>query len=273
MILIQISTFLAKFPSFGYAMLYISAIPIFATIYTFCIPSHFYHSTVQYEENIDHDAEILLKALQEAIILEFKNFHGNIQKAEGNWDIDISQIRLHSLNPEKDRISFKISVILNGINDLQGGQSRMILVCSIEQRIEYAVALPPKYEKIVYKQPECTNTNLFPLSLKLIFPAVPSINTSPELLFLPISIQIQNKIIAFTNAVSGFPSKVSGVFGRMFYFSAVTITTLGYGDIVPISNTARIIVAIESVLGIVLVGLFLNSLSWESRNRTTKKSS
>ncbi|MGB5122381.1 MAG: potassium channel family protein [Vibrio fluvialis] len=46
-----------------------------------------------------------------------------------------------------------------------------------------------------------------------------------------------------------------------FYFSAVTITTLGYGDISPIDDLGRVIAATESVLGITLIGLFLNALS------------
>ena len=45
------------------------------------------------------------------------------------------------------------------------------------------------------------------------------------------------------------------------YFSAVTITTLGYGDITPSSDLGKIIAATESVLGIILIGLFLNALS------------
>jgi voltage-gated potassium channel Kch len=49
-------------------------------------------------------------------------------------------------------------------------------------------------------------------------------------------------------------------YSRMLYFSAVTITTLGYGDIVPVTSTARGIVTIEIILGPLLFGLFLNSL-------------
>jgi len=45
------------------------------------------------------------------------------------------------------------------------------------------------------------------------------------------------------------------------YFSAVTITTLGYGDISPTNDLGRVIAATESVLGITLIGLFLNALS------------
>ena len=44
---------------------------------------------------------------------------------------------------------------------------------------------------------------------------------------------------------------------RMFYFSAVTATTLGYGDIVPLTETARNYVAAESILGLILMSFFV----------------
>lgn len=45
------------------------------------------------------------------------------------------------------------------------------------------------------------------------------------------------------------------------YFSIITITTLGYGDITPVGKVGQLLTASESVLGIILIGLFLNSLS------------
>jgi Ion channel len=53
-------------------------------------------------------------------------------------------------------------------------------------------------------------------------------------------------------------------FVRMTYFSAVTITTTGFGDIFPVSTLARALVATESLLGVVLIGLFLNSIFHEA---------
>lgn len=50
-------------------------------------------------------------------------------------------------------------------------------------------------------------------------------------------------------------------FGSALYFSAVTITTLGYGDILPFNMETRFIVVLEAGLGVVLAGLFLNSLA------------
>lgn len=46
-----------------------------------------------------------------------------------------------------------------------------------------------------------------------------------------------------------------------FYFSVVTITTLGYGHILPISDLGKLITASEAIIGIILLGLFLNALS------------
>lgn len=45
------------------------------------------------------------------------------------------------------------------------------------------------------------------------------------------------------------------------YYSTVTITTLGFGDISPISQLAQIVTMSESILGLVIIGLFLNSVA------------
>jgi hypothetical protein len=60
---------------------------------------------------------------------------------------------------------------------------------------------------------------------------------------------------------SGDPRALSGYPGRMLYFSAVTITTVGFGDIVPLSGTARLIAGLEAVVGWVVAGLFLNAIA------------
>lgn len=50
-------------------------------------------------------------------------------------------------------------------------------------------------------------------------------------------------------------------FLEALYFSAVTITTLGYGDIQPVEIELRLFAAAEAVLGVVTIGFFLSSLS------------
>jgi hypothetical protein len=49
----------------------------------------------------------------------------------------------------------------------------------------------------------------------------------------------------------------------MLYLSASTITTLGFGDIVPLTSAARLAVSCEAICGILVMGLFLNAVSKE----------
>lgn len=48
------------------------------------------------------------------------------------------------------------------------------------------------------------------------------------------------------------------------YFSVVTITTLGYGDIAPQTEPSRVAASLEALLGIVTIGLFLNAVARQS---------
>lgn len=55
------------------------------------------------------------------------------------------------------------------------------------------------------------------------------------------------------------------------YFSAVTITTLGYGDILPNSSVVRIFVMSETLLGAIFIAIFISSF-YDWINTTKKKS-
>lgn len=48
------------------------------------------------------------------------------------------------------------------------------------------------------------------------------------------------------------------------YFSIVTITTLGYGDIAPQTESARVFASLEALFGIFTIGLFLNAVARQS---------
>jgi hypothetical protein len=73
--------------------------------------------------------------------------------------------------------------------------------------------------------------------------------------------QTMQKISIHLQAQKGISTIKSGKFLRFFYFSVVTATTLGYGDILPVSNTARLLISLESILGLVLIGLFLYNIT------------
>lgn len=50
-------------------------------------------------------------------------------------------------------------------------------------------------------------------------------------------------------------------FSRYVYLSVVTMTTLGFGDIVPIASSSRYLISSQALIGIILMGLFLNSIA------------
>ncbi len=54
------------------------------------------------------------------------------------------------------------------------------------------------------------------------------------------------------------------------YFSVVTITTLGYGDISPANGWAMSLTAAQSIIGIGIIGLFLNALSHQHSSDAQK---
>lgn len=49
-------------------------------------------------------------------------------------------------------------------------------------------------------------------------------------------------------------------YGGWLYYSIVTITTLGFGDYTPMGPAAQCITAIEVMLGLVIIGFFLNAV-------------
>ncbi|HEX3674179.1 MAG TPA: ion channel [Rhizomicrobium sp.] len=51
------------------------------------------------------------------------------------------------------------------------------------------------------------------------------------------------------------------------YFSAVTISTLGYGDLKPIGDLARITAAIEAINGLIAFGVFTGAITTFMANR------
>ncbi|MBD1366991.1 two pore domain potassium channel family protein [Mucilaginibacter sp. ZT4R22] len=77
----------------------------------------------------------------------------------------------------------------------------------------------------------------------------------------PTSIVLKDDQIENINNLIGYNQGliINDSLKRMIYFSAVTISTIGYGDIVPIDDNLRLLVGFEAILGIVFIGLFINS--------------
>lgn len=90
------------------------------------------------------------------------------------------------------------------------------------------------------------------------------------LALIPIYALIYKYVPDIYNTLTLSDGKTLLSFYESIYFSAVTITTLGYGDISPNGSISQLTSASEAVLGIVTIGLFLNSLSRRSQYNQTK---
>jgi hypothetical protein len=69
---------------------------------------------------------------------------------------------------------------------------------------------------------------------------------------------------AFVEGFKGDPKLVSDSYPRMLYFSAIVMTTVGFGDIVPLSPMARLATGLQAVLGVTLFGFFLNAIAYRA---------
>ncbi|MGP9671099.1 potassium channel family protein [Pseudoalteromonas sp. AOP31-A2-14] len=54
------------------------------------------------------------------------------------------------------------------------------------------------------------------------------------------------------------------------YFSVVTITTLGYGDILPTSELMQVVISIQALLGIIILGMLINA-AWSNYAEKVEK--
>ncbi len=74
-------------------------------------------------------------------------------------------------------------------------------------------------------------------------------------------------VFAFLYYLVGSEYKGLSGFNDAIYLSVVTATTLGFGDIVPVSWFAKLFVCCQALSSVLLVGLFLNSLSFAQSER------
>lgn len=242
-----------------YAALYLMCIPLFACVYYFWLPNSFYHSTVQFEyTTMNRAANEILKGIGNSIVKRYSMQPNGA--GCGNWRIDPASIRVTSLDAREGKIGFTVS----GVSLTEtGGHAEYYFSnrfsVTLNQRM---ITKPPDGEASVYFWPTPETPARLPMGPSgefdlpgCLFP------TEGQFAGLQASMSLANNMRNFAIAVRGFPAQIPGHFWRLAYFSATTITTLGFGDIVPLTTAARIVVSLESVLGIVLMGLFLNAVA------------
>lgn len=261
-VLKEIITRLSSLPTVVYGSCYLSLIPIFGIIYSL-LPYGFYHSTAieePYYQDLKKEAEI---SIQNFLYSQVSN-----NSSEECTDLENNYINISVEDIIYDNkinsIIFDVCVYVSRGNLIENDSISIIgimqLNVSMPMEIENKVKILPNifiYQNLTpLRIRQIQNIgNLTCLNEELIFGKA---NGEKYLVTFPQNVHM--KINDLVLASNGRPIDLKRNIFRMMYFSTVTITTLGYGDIVPVTSLARFFVFLESIIGIILIGLFINSV-------------
>lgn len=245
---------------------YISIIFIFAGVYTI-YGDEFYHTTVQYEATTNSEYNKIKAEIQNNIrnTIESTYNHDSVYLDNNQyWILNNKDLYVTSFNTQDGQFIISILVyITNGHNPINSNQVTGFIqesktfdlkfsgISSFDSKHEtQSFYFNIKNEKNYIKHNEINDYDLNKIfnkdgvsEIKLIFPY-----------------KFSKELNAYTKSLYGFPNEINGKFIRMLYLSMVTITTLGYGDIVPLTNLTRILVGLEAIIGIVVIGWFASTL-------------
>jgi hypothetical protein len=254
--------FTGKLRSRVYAWIYLACIPVFACLYALRA-GDFQHTTVRYERSLAADLDTIRGQLTEALNRHIGKQYGKSAIIDHGWALRGNAVSLGGGKYEGDR--FQFNLVLDLEKNAGAGPERM-------RGNLITMSFGPEYQPMVNDAGEIKwvmKTVRFdgdmvvefdPYAL-LINPPTEFQGKKTHIPFLPITADLNDRLNAYADAMDGFPSRASGTFFRMLYLSVVTITTLGFGDIVPVSGWARSLVGLEALLGVILIGYYLSSLS------------
>lgn len=241
---------------------------MFATLYAEALPSgSFYDSNLPREPSDSTDRAKLERALAKAIGQQ-------APKPFQEWDVTSRRTASLRLVP---------SMVVVEDFRLSGRGATFYLVCRFlateDHRLIWVgywqtarLHFPPPHSQ--ENPPQLTvsavgpSLNLWRYNRSPLFHLFPRFNeTPPGMGILYVPNDTYAALVRFADADRGDPAAASSRWLRMLYLSATTLTTLGFGDITPVTTTARTSVTAEALLGVVLIGLFLNALALRARAR------
>ena len=259
--------------TFGVA--YLACIPIFAFMYTWCLPeNNFYQSTIKIENTYTAHARDIANGFCDAVVPREEKPQEVADYSFTRSDVKCDKLRID----QDDRLGFTMQVILRKKRpkdelvvvpfvitldsfDIKTQAPELLSFVPLSASAEKACAIgffhPIKIDTVSlpFLSPEGPGD---PVTESLKRHLFHHYGSAPTVL---LNNCFESELAKFLVESSGFTSSASDNCLRMLYLSAVTITTVGYGDIVPITPQARALVMLEAIVGAILIGLFLNSLS------------
>jgi Ion channel len=274
--------YLSRVHPIHYLAAYLIAIPLFGILYTYISPHGFYAPYARYEPSAAGDLEHL-KHLLEDQIKRIIHYSDDMQVIIDDEPLFLNSMRIDDLHSvDGTSILFRIIFPYASRSRPADNGDRTIILPSISQYVQVNklpfLHLQDSFGEYIFREIHFVSTprdtqwiydkynNFDEKVFSRLFSAPEScaLQTTCPLIFTRIN--DEHVIIDYLDGVQGDPFAISGLFPRMIYLSAVVITTLGLGDIVPITPLSRFLVAAEAVLGITFAGLFLNALAFSASN-------
>ena len=105
-----------------------------------------------------------------------------------------------------------------------------------------------------------------PALLEVLFHDAPGCATAPY--YVGLGPDEEDYFRNYTLGAAGEPKLLSGYGLRMILFSAMTITTTVFGDVIPLTRSARLAVAIEPLWGLLILCLAARAIVRKARSET-----
>jgi hypothetical protein len=255
--------FLGNIPALVFLLLFVLSVFSFAAIYDSLPSRSFYHSTSKFEHStLDEQADEVLGLIRDAVIQNFIEQYTSPTKTIDGWVVNIEDLKVHSLNvsnyPKEVVFGLRLPIPRENKEGLYYFVDTFVINMGdfIVTNGNYYFFAEPKNWKNKFRNAISPP----PPELKELFPNFER-GFNKNLINFPMPINTRDEIVKFGEAYRGFPDQIIGSFNRMLYFSAGVATSTTFGDIVPLTDHARTLVALQSILAIILIGLFMNSLA------------
>lgn len=248
---------------------YVVTILLFAWIYSIN-SSDFYHSNIAYER----DYLELVDQVKDSLYIEIKNMmdFNNEEAAyyldvpDTNYAISVDEVVVLRYDPVN--IAFDVMVPLLNNNPINEDTTSTFVKYNVVYTFQWMGTKYVTEDNVVLATyslaPLDTITNSITSE-----ETIDDVDISKALggddwiISIPVSSELDDMILTLIKSEYGYTDGYESNFARMLYLSTVTITTLGFGDIVPITDFARLLIGLESILGVVILSLFINALFHE----------
>jgi hypothetical protein len=245
-----------------YGITYLGLIFVFGLVYTFAVPDGFYAPYSQHDPDLAADQAALTTTLQAMIVRQYTD---PLEQALANTPSGMSA---HLPDPKNLQVgtngdSRQLTVEWRGFSPFVRGRGRYLWPLAT-LTIQKIVELPGGKTKLQ-------------LEVEPTFLVVPRSDVREigqhffETMFEGQRGKKEYQLPLEPNEVPIVKSYLLGVEGRtdsfrknlvrMMYLSAVVQTTLGLGDLLPMTMSARSLVGLQAVLGVIFAGLFVNASS------------